>query len=612
MRISLKLTAAFLVIASLVGATGYLAQRTTGEVRTQIQRLKESAFPRIVGACQTTAGLYAMQLTVRESGSAESRAGMSSSALQSLDARRTVVEQGMERLRLAAQSRARWDAAGRASEIQNGPSLPQESALALLQDRWLAHQRLMEDLRRAMDEDRQGGESFVHQRLEPHFENELLPLLAAQREQSEQEVTQAINSVERSLAVADTQRGMLTFVAAASAIVIGLIMSRSIGKPLAMLRRAAEELGRGRLDTRVSAGWRDEIGVLAHALNQMAADLQDKTVSKQYLENILQSMREMLIVADCEGRICRLNPAACSELVCSPEELVGRPLRELFASEALPAGGDFLRSLADGAESVLRGPSSGRIPVLCSVAEMRGETGEVEGFVCAAWNISRQKDAEHRLRASLREKELLLKEVHHRVKNNLQVISSLLNLQAQELRDPHMVRLFRESQGRVRSLALIHEQLYRSDDLSRIDVAAYVQELVERLAPAGGDPAARVRFCFDLQPCQLPIDLAIPCGMIVNELVSNSLQHAYPDRRPGIIRIAFALDGDGYVLTVADDGVGVSQRLLEGKAETLGLKVVQALTRQIGGRLALQSEQGSTFVIHFAAPRAADPPLPAD
>lgn len=613
MRISLKLTAAFLAIASLVGATGYLAQRTSGEVRGQIQRLKESAVPRMAGVSETTAALYAIQLEAHGLVAAERRRAdgprsETTGRPGSIENQQSLVEQGLERLRLAAESRARFAAAG---DTVRGPEKapPQKaSSVTLIQEKWLSHQRLVADLRQMLEADPERADLFIEERLWQQFERELLPLLVAQREQSEQELTEAINSAERSLAAADTQRGMLTVTAAASAVLIGLFMSRSIGRPLAVLQRAAQEVGRGRFDTRVAIRWRDEIGVLGHAWNQMAADLQEKTVSRSYLENIIQSMREMLIVADADARIRRLNPAACAELGCSPADLVERPLRELFAAETPPGDADFPLSLAAGAESVMRTQSQGPIPVLCSVAEMRDESGRREGFVCVASNISRQKDTEQRLLASLREKELLLKEVHHRVKNNLQVISSLLNLQAQELRDPQMARLFQESQGRVRSLALIHEQLYRSRDLSQIDFAAYVQELVEHLVQGMGKTAARIRFRFELEPSQLPLDLAIPCGMIVNELVSNALEHAFPEGSAGTVRITFRGDAAGYELTVADNGVGLSEGLLAGKPGTLGLKVVQALTRQIHGRLDLQQAGGSVFAIHFAAPQPPESP----
>jgi two-component sensor histidine kinase len=246
--------------------------------------------------------------------------------------------------------------------------------------------------------------------------------------------------------------------------------------------------------------------------------------------------------------------------------------------------------------------SGDHIPVYFSAAEMRDEAGQLTGIVCVALNVSRQKDTEHRLRASLREKELLLKEVHHRVKNNLQVISSLLSLQAQQIREPEMNRLFQESQARVRSMALIHEQLYRSDDLAHIDFAAYVQQLVGNLRQGFGGAAARVRFSLDIQPVPLLLDLAIPCGMIVNELVANALEHAFPGDRCGEIRIAFGQEEGVYRITVADDGVGMRDGPAVGEGTSIGLKVVQALTRQIHGRLDHAYQAGTVFTIQFGSP----------
>jgi two-component sensor histidine kinase len=274
----------------------------------------------------------------------------------------------------------------------------------------------------------------------------------------------------------------------------------------------------------------------------------------------------------------------------------------LFTPEDPLAEGALSSAEARSGEGLMQTRSGDHVPVHFSAAEMRDEAGRRTGIVCVALNVSRQKDTERRLRASLREKELLLNEVHHRVKNNLQVISSLLSLQAQEIRDPKMVRLFQESQARVRSMALIHEQLYRSDDLAHINFAAYVEELVDNLKQGFGSAAAHVTFRLDIQPAPLLLDLAIPCGMIINELVANALEHAFPEDRSGEIRIAFGRDDGVYCITVADNGVGMREGLAVGGATSIGLKVVQALTRQIHGRLDHANREGTIFTIHFDNP----------
>ena len=615
MRIGLKLTAAFLMIASLVGAAGYLAEATTREVQRQMERLSRNAIVKVADSTEITVALYAAQLAARDLLSdARNRSqsppplGGTQDSRGRLESYWKTVEEGLDRQRQAAEFLIDW-AAERAdaerAEQETSKTLP---ALQRIQQQFDEHRHLQDEFLALVEEDTDRAGQFFRDRLDGHFESHLLPELAAYRQRAEQELTQGIRATERAMVVASQRRGLLIVAAAVSAVLMGVFTSRSIGKPLGILQRAAIEVGHGQLDTRVAIRSRDEIGVLAAALNQMAADLQDKTVSKSYLDNIIQSMREMLIVADPKLRIRNVNPAACAELGYTHDELAGRPLGELIALESLPEDAQFPEALMPGLECLMRTKSGGLIPVHYSAAEMHDEAGLPAGLVCVASNISRQKDAEEMLLASLREKELLLKEVHHRVKNNLQVISSLLKLQAQELHDPKTARLFKESQGRVRSMALIHEQLYRSNDLARIDFAAYVEDLVGHLDRGLGNQAAAVGFRIDVQPLPLPLDLAIPCGMIVNELVSNALEHAFQDGHAGEIRVAFTGDEDAYCLTVADNGKGMSEESIASEATSLGLKVVRALVRQLHADLDVQHNGGTAFVIHFNGPEGEQPP----
>ncbi len=596
MRIGLKLTAAFLVIASLVGAAGYIAQRTGWQLQQQLERLSHRAIRLMAVTTEVTVGLYADHLAAHqqilarrrpETGASpptggRTRRGQRSGALQT-------TEEGVAEL---------------AELVLSGTS----PSLERLQERFARHQELMDQLGGLIDADIDAAEQFLEGPIRRHFENELLPGLVAIRQQAEQESTGGIRSAERALVVADQRRGMLLVATAAISVSIGLFMSRSIGKPLRTLQQAAKDIGRGCLETRVAIRSRDEIGTLAASLNQMVVELQEKTVSKNYVDNIIRSMQEMLFVADSHQRIRLVNPATCSELGYTAADLVDRPLQELFAPDD-PCPEEARRSAdAHGNECSMQTASGRCIPVHFSAAEMRDEAGGLAGTVCVALNVSRQKETEHRLRASLREKELLLKEVHHRVKNNLQVISSLLSLQAQEIRDPEMIGLFEESQSRVRSMALIHEQLYRSDDLAHIDFAAYIRELVDNLKQGFGSAAARVDFCLDTQAAPLLLDLAIPCGMIVNELVANALKHAFPGDRRGEIRIAFRREDQACRITVADNGTGMSQRQAIGEGSSIGLKVVQALTRQIHGKLDHTCDEGSVFTIRFADPKNLEEP----
>jgi PAS domain S-box-containing protein len=210
------------------------------------------------------------------------------------------------------------------------------------------------------------------------------------------------------------------------------------------------------------------------------------------------------------------------------------------------------------------------------------------------------KAAEERIRASLAEKEVLLKEVHHRVKNNLQIISSLLDLQSDYIQEEYSRRYIGECQDRIRSLALVHEQLYKSVDLSVIDFASYTDELVASLCRSLVADQERVRVKVEMQDIELGIDEAIPCGLIINELVSNSLKHAFPGDRQGEILVQGVREGSGVIcLSVTDTGIGLPPGFDFFTTETLGLQIVDLLSRQLHGRVEMRGDRGSTVTLRF-------------
>jgi two-component sensor histidine kinase len=218
----------------------------------------------------------------------------------------------------------------------------------------------------------------------------------------------------------------------------------------------------------------------------------------------------------------------------------------------------------------------------------------------AQHEITQRMEAEAQIRAALHEKEVLLKEVHHRVKNNLQVISSLLNLQAGQISDPDTVSVLRESQNRVRSMALIHEKLYQSEDLAHVDFAGYLYSLVTSLAQTYRVNPEKVMIRVHSDKISLNIDTAIPCGLIVNELVSNGLKHAFPAEASGTIDVTCSQDERGRcTLAVCDDGVGLPDSLNLDRIQSLGLKLVTSLVRQIEGELTTSSQGGARFEISF-------------
>ena len=238
------------------------------------------------------------------------------------------------------------------------------------------------------------------------------------------------------------------------------------------------------------------------------------------------------------------------------------------------------------------------------VGLMSARTIEVNGEKCIlsiTRDITERRRAEQQIEASLKEKEVLLKEIHHRVKNNMQVISSLLNLQAGQTRDSHVRDMLKESQNRVKSMALIHERLYQSKDLAQIDFGDYVRSLTAHVFRSYN--VEGIQLNVRVENIYLSVDTAIPCGLIINELVSNSLKHAFPRGRKGEIRVELKpnVKAQGYELTVSDSGVGFPEGLDFRTTESLGLQLVNTLTSQLEGTLALKKNGGTRFVVTFGS-----------
>ncbi len=328
--------------------------------------------------------------------------------------------------------------------------------------------------------------------------------------------------------------------------------------------------------------------LLPHANEQLLPLLADHRhrAEREFTGGVRGVERALEVVNTRQAMLTVAAMAAAVGLGLFLARFIGKPLR-MLKEAALAAGqGDLAAAVAIRRNDEI-GVLAGAFNQM--LADLRASTV----------HISEQKQVESRLRASLDEKELLLKEVHHRVKNNLQVISSLLSLQAHDAHSPETLRLLAESRRRIRAMALIHEQLYRSDDLSQIDFAEYIEQLAAQLGHSH-DGGVRLAVQVDAQRCRLPLDQAVPCGMIVSELVSNAAKHAFPGREEGQIVVGFTRRAGQYHLHVRDDGVGVLPETA-AEAESLGLRVVRALVRQIHGQLHVESRAGTLFDITFPA-----------
>jgi PAS domain S-box-containing protein len=215
-------------------------------------------------------------------------------------------------------------------------------------------------------------------------------------------------------------------------------------------------------------------------------------------------------------------------------------------------------------------------------------------------DISEQKAAQDKIKNSLVEKETLLKEIHHRVKNNLQIISSLLNLQSGYLKDSETIEILRESQNRVRSMALIHERLYRSEDFSSVDFNKFLVDLTNILHSSYYNTARSVSLNLNLEQIYLSIDIAIPLGLLINEIVSNSFKHAFVDKKDGKIEIEMLRKEKQIFLSIKDNGIGIPEKFNTQESETLGFKLIHSLVSQIDAKMEIKKNNGTEVVISFS------------
>lgn len=214
--------------------------------------------------------------------------------------------------------------------------------------------------------------------------------------------------------------------------------------------------------------------------------------------------------------------------------------------------------------------------------------------------IKERRLVEEQIQASLREKEVLLKEIHHRVKNNLQVISSLLNLQAQKIQDPAALIAFQESQNRVRTMSLIHEKLYQSKDLAEIDFSQYINHLAKHLVHSYRTASANISLNVQCEPVRFDVDTAVSCGLILNELISNALKYAFPENQPGELNVnLWKAEGQSVHMVVADNGVGFPADLDPHHTQSLGMQIVGTLVEQLNGTLSMENNHGSRVEIVF-------------
>jgi len=374
------------------------------------------------------------------------------------------------------------------------------------------------------------------------------------------------------------------------------------GEPMGLIAAIARRplLGQGQADVEA---------VLATVAERAVGELERQGVEdelgvyQRLLSEVIDNTPSQVFALDLQQRFILLNDEIARFFGRPKEEYWGKSIAAVFPSDlAATLMATNSRIMASGEplqlEEVLRSKVSDEPhTMMTSKFALRNAQGEVTGIGGVATDVTDYKNALNELRQSVREKESLLKEIHHRVKNNLQIVSSLLRLQSGRVATADARAALLDMEVRIHSMALIHEHLYRSDNLAAVDMATYLRQLCYQLLGTLVLTPSSVQLHLDLSHVVLEIDQAIPCGLLVNELVSNAFKHAFPHGRSGNLWVVLEPlpDGAGWHLRVADDGVGLPPGLDLGQTSSLGLKLVSDLSRQLGASLSLGSGPGAVF-----------------
>ena len=326
-------------------------------------------------------------------------------------------------------------------------------------------------------------------------------------------------------------------------------------------------------------------------------------ISQEYAKNIIKSSLDIIITTDTDLNIVEFNKAAEKAFGYRRDDIVGTPV-DILLENPQECRTIHKKTMDQGKceqEIIYRCKNGQDFPCLLSASPLRDAHGNVVGVMGISRDISDAKRANEQIKASLKEKEMFLREIHHRVKNNLQIISSLLDLRIIREDNQHVIDVFQDTRSKIQTMALIHSQLYESERFDRINMGNYVQNLVNYLSSIFVDSDVEITHVIEYTDVCLSINQAIPCALVLNELISNAFKHAFKGRKKGRVEISLMMkDHNKIVLTVKDNGIGIPEEIDILKTDSLGLKLMRNTVQdQLMGKIHFESGAGNAIMVEF-------------
>jgi len=333
--------------------------------------------------------------------------------------------------------------------------------------------------------------------------------------------------------------------------------------------------------------------------------LVDKNLELEKLSLVASRTDNAVLIASAEGEVEWINDGFIRMIGMPKEKVLGRKVAEINVYNEIVK--EISAAVADKHSRIFESNVTTHhlknIWISTTLTPIYSEFGNLKKLVFVDTDITSGKLLQKQIEESLKEKDVLLKEIHHRVKNNLQIIISLLNLQSGYIKDETTLKAVQDGQNRVRSMALVHEKFYQAEELTEIDFGEYVEKLTQYIYQSYGDKTDRVKMIIESDKVGLDMDTAMPSGLLVNEIVSNAYKYAFPVDMHGEIRITLSKADGKVVFKIADNGVGLPEEINIDAAESLGMQLIQALTAQLDGELELSRDKGTEFKVSFTYPK---------